>query len=107
MRMAAGLVMAALAGAASAQEVTYLGAFETAGKSVSVAPLDGLRLEYCFETTSGLRDCIVTGYELSEGMALFRNRDAEPLAFDLVNNVLVWSRGDGTEAAADMTPVAR
>jgi len=99
--------MAGLAGAASAQEVTYLGAFDEAGTSVSVAPLDGLRLEYCFETTSGQRDCVVTEYELNEGKALFRNRDAEPLEFDLVNNVLVWSRGDGAEAAADMTPVAR
>lgn len=107
MRVLAVVVLAGLAGAATAQEVTYLGAFDGAGKDVSVAPLDALRLEYCFDTTSGQRGCSVVLYELSEGKALFRNENSEPMAFDLVTNVLTLMRDDGTELQADMTPVAR
>ena len=106
--MAAALVgLAATGGTAAAQDVAYLGDYDTAGVSVSVTPLDAMRLEYCTETTSGQRDCIVTDYEMTDGLAMFRSRDAEPLAFDLVTNVLTLTRSDGRELTADMRPVAR
>ncbi len=108
MKIALGYLAVLFSSPALAQEpVIYLGAFDTAGSSISVAPLDDTRLEYCWTTTSQQSRCENFAYSLSDGTAIFTSSSDGRFEFDLVTNVLMHRRPDGVVKFADMTPTAR
>lgn len=87
--------------------VRFLGAFDTAGSTISVTPLDDTRLEFCWTNTSRHSGCQTFVYSLQNGTARFASFQDGQFSFDLVNNVLTHNRPDGIVKTADMTPVAR